>query len=453
MTQGCLPIHQIDKKLDPLDMTNMTPPSKNAPTTRLPLARRTGALLFATALALSACGSSGDTENSATADAQTASLDAIALADDTTEPTQVSAEDDNVDGDDLPVVDTDDELVSDAPVTQTTPTTVPGDDPIDDTGTTTPPPDTPVVDGLVVIPPSEIATSQSDDLRDVFVNTSVGDDLNVRSGPGVDFPVVDSLPHQASLTTFEFATLDSGSTWRFVFVGEKDLGWVNASFLTSKSPDPVCVAPSDALTGLEQIGDVHFGDVDGDGADDAVSVYHEVFETPLDDGRVVRDDFFTAYVEFANGGTAALTPIRGDFHPAANGVWGFADLSYLPTDPGGDEIILGLGSGSTTSSLAILTLDDCDLVQTSFDGLPFGFTQGAGGTYSSGATCVFGAHGETTFVRHNSNIEYAETPGTITTTSEHFELRGTQWLLIETVVNTENLDETNANGIPQDCGF
>ena len=390
----------------------------------------------AAAVALAACSSTAEPAIEASARSSTGLPELIVVNEEIQEPTTT---------DDLDVVSPAiyDQSVparegfGSAPVP--TPTTVP--DAV--TPTTTVP-----ITGRITLP-HEVDGVFSEQISEHHVVTSVDDPLNVRSGPGVEYSAIDQLNHGfTNFVSSDAVTLDSGATWRFISVGTEPAGWVHGAFIQPVANTSSCEAPAyeDAVAGFELIHEPRFGDIDGDGLDDEVSVHYEVVAIEGVE-RTFNQHFFHLYVRYGNGGTALSAPIQGDRHPAANGVWGFADVSYLPTDPGGDEILLGLGSGSTTAFLAVVAQVDCDVVATTLDGGFFGVSQGASGTYSSSFGCAFGAHGETSLLRYSDNDRGSDE---FTATTEEFRLRGSEWVSVGTF---DNNDPTVTPPSSSDCGF
>lgn len=158
-------------------------------------------------------------------------------------------------------------------------------------------------------------------------------------------------------------------------------------------------------------------DVDNDGLDDAVTVYRNVGDD-LDEQRYLE-------IEFGTGGRT-VHAYDGAPHPIATGV-AVANLTTLPGPADPSEILVQIGQGATTSVWQVLTMHGCHFSQTLFDGEPFGFSVGAGGTYSLSAGCGSGPHGEVEFMKYsdtrNPDFSY---------TLESYELRGFRWTLLGT---------------------
>ena len=283
----------------------------------------------------------------------------------------------------------------------------------------------------------------------LMVVTEPGDPLNVRVGPGVEHAIVGELAHRTEgVDVSHSVEIDFTTHWHLVSVGGEELGWVHSGFLYSPSETANCVADAGALAGFAAFKDVDFGDVDGDGLEDAVQAFQST--TDAND--------FVIRVDYGNGGSSLSDSIAGAFfHPAATGLAGLANVTFLPTylpsDPAGDEILFGLGSGSTTASYTVLTQQGCDIVQTTVGGQPASFTRGASVSYSSTFGCGFDAHGETTLEIYEEVFNDGA-DASFDWTLRSGQLEGTQWLLSPGTTGTFLAGEDAVFSTdPTTCGF
>ncbi len=126
------------------------------------------------------------------------------------------------------------------------------------TSPTATPPDLPeavptdVVPSATAVPPTATtAASTQAAFATIFVEPT--DVLNVRSGPGVDFGIVGSIPPNATdVQITGSGQVVAGSTWLPVQRGAVT-GWVNSRFLTGFVPDAAFCGDTAVLSLLERV--------------------------------------------------------------------------------------------------------------------------------------------------------------------------------------------------------
>ncbi len=260
-----------------------------------------------------------------------------------------------------------------------------------------------------------------------YVTTAPGDDLNLRVGPGVHYPVVASLPDRSGPynPTGEARELPDGSVWVRILGDDALNGWVNVEFMAD---DPsLTTDTSTTLTGTaacppirkDSIGPfaTTFADVDQDGLDDTVSIFLPAEQTIL-------------HIDFGNGGQAAAE--MTNFVPWTTGdnTIQALNLSHIPN--GQLELIVGVGQGAAGVDYAIYALDGCDLVEPLIAGETFGLSlvNRASAGFAAGYECAYDTGALVEVVTHETDFNL----GKHLATSWH--LDGTTWRIVATV-NTD----------------
>lgn len=265
--------------------------------------------------------------------------------------------------------------------------------------------------------------------------TSVGDPLNVRTGPGVSYEIVAELEHQTDgITATSAFNVDQGSTWRYIELDGEALGWVHGDYLFGQGVTATCVA-GDEFPTFEGAAAVGTGDVDVDGFEDEIFVLAESVDPSAGTFSQYRA---WVLVSFANGGVATgqWTGFY-DPHPA-NDVLAF-DLTTLGDFTDFNEIIFGTGSGASHAQYGVMTVVDCELVPTTLNGTPFGFSHGASAGHSTVGGCAYGPHGEIEFVVTSTNFNTGDW------SIDTYQLSGDEWAGLGTFTGTA----TDSNELPQ----
>ena len=285
----------------------------------------------------------------------------------------------------------------------------------------------PTTSAPTILAPSNL-DGAFDDLRsDQRVLTSVGDPLNVRTGPGVSYEIVAELVHETDgITATSAFNLDESSTWRYIERDGEVLGWVHGDYLFGHGVTSTCVAGDDFPT-FEGANAVGTGDVDVDGAEDEIFVLTEATEVGVSQsGAPVFNHEAWVLVSFANGGVAT-GKWTGFYDPhLANEVRVF-DLTTLGDFTDFNEIIFAVGFGVSHGQHGVMTLVDCELVPTTVAGSAFSFSHGASAGLSTVGGCAYGPHGEIEFVVTSTNFN---TGGWSITT---YQLSGTEWADLGTI--------------------
>ena len=247
------------------------------------------------------------------------------------------------------------------------------------------------------------------------VSTAPGDPLNVRTGPGVSYPVLGQFVDGTTGVdaTYRYV-LESGAVWRFVQGSGGMTGWVNSAYLRGVSPTASCTKGANfpEFEGAVAVGN---GDVDLDGLVDEVFVLAEP-----------QPEFgYHAWllVSFGNGGVA--TGEWADFfEPSPVAGIHIFNLTTLagPNDP--NEIIFSTGQGASHGQWGVAALSGCTIVPTTLDGVPFGFSHGASAGHSTVAGCAYGPHGEVEFVITSQNFNTGEW------TQSSYQLDDLEWLFL-----------------------
>ena len=293
-----------------------TLPTETSPSATRPRARRPLAMFAAATLALTACG--GGNDNEATVP--------------TLPPTTAPAEPVATTPDLAPAA-TDRDVVE--PISVTPPTTTPT--PTTTTPRTTTPPTAPPP------PPDPVIVYSTTDDQQPFrvVDVAASDVLNVRSGPGVTFNIVDTLAPDAWFVqpTENVARVD-GAVWRQVRTPAGALGWSHTAFLRPIDGDCSADAwpqPVESSTTT--------GDIDGDGRDDTVTL-------------LLTDDGLTRLtVRYANGARAIRAPGRVAMNT------GHHEVNSVDLDGDGrDEIVVNSTEGNHIGA-AVFTFAGCTLVE------------------------------------------------------------------------------------------
>lgn len=145
---------------------------------------------------------------------------------------------------------------------------------------------------------------------------------------------------------------------------------------TPEPPESVAAQPcAEGLAGSPVESSTATADVDGDGAQDQVTVYGT--------GSASNPAPWRVRVDTA-AGEAIDSPLAVD--PGVDAVpIGGADVDG---DGAGHEVFIAVGAGASTVIVAIYTLVGCELVQTTNGGAPIGFPIGGGVQNLGGLECV-----------------------------------------------------------------
>ena len=348
---------------------------------------RRGIVVIAACLALAACG--GDPETTASGQ--------VIFDSSTPEPVEVTVVTET------PTTTAPVETTSTVPETSTTAA------PITTTTTTEAP--------ATVIRPEQVGAVASNALGFMVV-TADDDPLNVRLGPGVQYDAINQLPHRTTgINTTYTVELASSGPWALVEVDGEELGWVHAGFLEPFGHTATCSRFGPTAVENETLVLASDVDVDQDGALDHVQVFT---------GQLAAETaWLWVEIAFANGGHTFGVAAQANSVLHFPGVYDMhvGRLQYLPHD-GPLEITLTTAQGASHSFWNVLTIEQCQLVNTTIDGQHFGYGIGASAIASS-AGCSFGAHGELTFSTSITDFNGG------TQAIESYALRGTEWELIE----------------------
>ena len=254
------------------------------------------------------------------------------------------------------------------------------------------------------------------------VITEPGDPLNVRTGPGVDNPVVRELVHQTTGITSTHIVEVNGSEWCSIELDGEGVGWVAGRFLQRVGSISFCSAPANMPTGLS--GNSVQVDIDDDPGLDTVTTFTEELSTGRD--RVwVRADL-------TGGGEVA----------------GFVDqITNAPESPDirvmrlsaddalnfNSQFVVEILERPDRSGWRVLDLDDCDIEVTTLNGQPFSFNTGSLTSTSFEIGCIYGGAG-------NRFVTVADADNR---TTNEYELRDGEWTF-----KTSTISNVSENELP-----
>lgn len=274
----------------------------------------------------------------------------------------------------------------------------------------------------VVLSPSEIDGAYEDERTNQRVLTAIDDPLNVRSGPGVGYEVVEVLEHETSgLDVTHSVNLDEDSSWRYIERNGQSIGWVHARYLFGHGATSTCQADP-AFPTFEGAVIAGSGDLDLDGQSDEIFVLAESNEVGTSQAGfpVVQYDAWVL-VSFANGGVAT-GQWDGYFDPVPTASINVFDLTTLNPANDFNEVVFTLGTGASHAQWGVMTLEGCEIVSTTFDGDAFSFSHGASAGHSTVGGCAYGPHGEIEFQVSSRNFNTGEWNNTT------YQLEGAEWL-------------------------